>query len=970
MPYKIYTYEDPYQLHRTDFWEEIRTLPHFCVARTLVNGLRSVMQNQIEGLLCPLDDLVSFPKEGIKSSCKVYGDWTGNISRRIQQHSILTNIFDRELQNGKIDAPFRQALEHNQTHFLDAIRLLIELGISMDSIASVQGNREQKLFVSVLKEVSNLKQFAFPKTPNRQILAHILEELARYERDEARRRNGEDYDAAWYDRMVQNTESQTMEAVVVHGVHQFTPAQLRLLMDMEKMGITIIFLFNYQKNYPAIYRSWTDIYRCFGVPIHHDQNIPAYGTQLMQNPSNALACAMGELCEGRRPVNDPMYRQWHQLYQSIDFLEYANLSEYARYVADQFDAAKEKYKDSRTTWDRNKPIRDRSAVLRYMEEQVYTANRDIHTILKLDYPDYAQDRHFLAYPIGQFFTAMYRLWDYGTGAIRMDIAAIKECLSSKILKSGQSEELLRTFLHLEPLFETVDTYAQFQQRIAGDYLKNYRRIQNSNNQFPADRLQKIEIYNPYKVRLQDVENVIQAIEEINEIALQLFAPEEFQENHIEFAKHFTALETVLKQRNLDMIGEKEQELLEALQVRLNRVKPRNTQFVGTFRDLQNGIYYYMKQKEAEEDVDWIVKNFEQIDGDILQSARQEKFNEKKTYHFACLSDRDFNRKMDELLPWPLTEDFLQTALDPIDLQYQVYYTSIEERSGFLRYALFYGLCFNRCDARLSFVRECDGEMAEPYALLSILGLEPCRDRAEIPNEELSGSYVLPKKKVLSLPYDRQQMMDMFLCPYRFFQDYVMENEPIVQGDFLYQKFYENLLIDAVWRRLEKKPVDHAKQQVSNILRTESGRLQQYFSFWRSTDLHDLELRAWNYIKAKILSDVQNGAIKPVQKSHMDIRYLFGTGAYYLSEDEPIQPHPYPAFAQLVGHKNQQMAYSLHRLPKQTRNDQAAMRNALLYDTMQYMNETGDGEKQFICGPWCTYCNHRNVCMEPFRQTVE
>ena len=197
----------------------------------------------------------------------------------------------------------------------------------------------------------------------------------------------------------------------------------------------------------------------------------------------------------------------------------------------------------------------------------------------------------------------------------------------------------------------------------------------------------------------------------------------------------------------------------------------------------------------------------------------------------------------------------------------------------------------------------------------------------------------------------------------------MENEPVVQGDFLYQKFYENLLIDAVWRRLEKKPVDHAKQQVSNILRTESGKLQQYFSFWRSTDLHDLELRAWNYIQTFILSNDQNGVIKPVQKSHMDIRYLFGTAAYYLSEDEPIQPNPYPSFSKLIGHKDQQKTYSLHALPKDERYHKATM-TALLHDTMQYLNETGDGEKQFICGPWCTYCNHRNVCMEPFRQTAE
>lgn len=40
MPFKIYTYEDPYKLDKADFWDEISALPHFCSARTLVNGLR------------------------------------------------------------------------------------------------------------------------------------------------------------------------------------------------------------------------------------------------------------------------------------------------------------------------------------------------------------------------------------------------------------------------------------------------------------------------------------------------------------------------------------------------------------------------------------------------------------------------------------------------------------------------------------------------------------------------------------------------------------------------------------------------------------------------------------------------------------------------------------------------------------------------------------------------------------------
>ena len=128
MPYKIYTYEDPYKLDQTDFWDEVSSLPHFCVARTMVNGLKDVMQDSIQGLICPLDNLVSFPPEGFKSKHEVYRSWTKNISLRIQQYSALTSIFKQELENHNIDKMFYQALQQNQTHFLEGIRLFVELG--------------------------------------------------------------------------------------------------------------------------------------------------------------------------------------------------------------------------------------------------------------------------------------------------------------------------------------------------------------------------------------------------------------------------------------------------------------------------------------------------------------------------------------------------------------------------------------------------------------------------------------------------------------------------------------------------------------------------------------------------------------------------------------------------------------------------------------------------------------------------
>lgn len=63
MAYKIYTYADPYRIRETDFWngnvDHIKDYPQLCASRTLVNGLISVMREDIESLICPLDDIVN-----------------------------------------------------------------------------------------------------------------------------------------------------------------------------------------------------------------------------------------------------------------------------------------------------------------------------------------------------------------------------------------------------------------------------------------------------------------------------------------------------------------------------------------------------------------------------------------------------------------------------------------------------------------------------------------------------------------------------------------------------------------------------------------------------------------------------------------------------------------------------------------------------------------------------------------------
>lgn len=952
MPFKIYTYEDPYKLDKADFWSEIAALPHFCGARTLVNGLKDVFGDKIKGLICPLDELVEHEE--------VYMQWTDNISRRVQQYSVFSAAFKQLLEKRKISKPFHMALEQNQNHFLEAVRLFIELDIPASAIDGSKGNTEQRLFVHMLKQAQHSPLFRFPETPPREKLKKIVVGLAKKEVEEC---TGTPQEVKRCERAVGVTKEQPFNSIVVHGVHQFTPVQLRILIAMEKMGMTIIFLFNYQKKYSKIYSSWNEIYGCFGVPVHHDTVVREYEPPTMQNPSHALACALGKICEDRNAVGSPLLRKWHRLYKSVELMEFANITEYAHFISNHFDAAIQSYSESRSVMERGNDVWSNAAVLRHLDEQVYTANRDVHTLLKIYYPEYAKDRHFLSYPIGQFFSAIYRLWDYENGHIIFDVNAIKECLSSNILSVAPGEVLLRTFYNVSILFENVTTYEEFQREIVEGYAKSYDKLAATPGTDALSELKSLSVYNKYKVTKKDLQALIRAIEEINEIATYLFALDNSREDFINFGKHFHNLEEFLKQRELALANEQERALITALQLRLDKIKPERSTFSGTFRDLKEGLYYYLKQKNDEDQgVDWIVKNYEQIDGDILQSKRQFEKEQHKVYHFACVSDRDMNMAVNDQLPWPLTDEFIHAAYSPIDLQFQVYYTALGERSNFLRYALFYGLCYNRCDVRLSYVKQYGDETTEPYALLAILGLTPKAKLVESVNKPAPFSISVGQDVTKGIKYDRYQMMDMFLCPYRFFLDYVMEDAPVVQGNFLYQKYFENLLIEAVWKRVGKQNRSDAMKYLPKILEQEAHRLEPYVKFWKVTEIFDLKVRARNYLVHEVITEGHGTMVKPFDAVHMQIRKRFGSAKYIVDISEVERKNPYAGFEQLAVKNGWKKEYSLHKLPLP---DAQPLADILRGETKKYINQTCGKNKTAIPSDWCLYCVHRGNCMESF-----
>jgi hypothetical protein len=213
--------------------------------------------------------------------------------------------------------------------------------------------------------------------------------------------------------------------------------------------------------------------------------------------------------------------------------------------------------------------------------------------------------------------------------------------------------------------------------------------------------------------------------------------------------------------------------------------------------------YLVQETKPGKSANWIVRNFEQIDGDIIRSLSE---NKNTIYHFACLTDEDIDSVKRSNFPWPLDGDFFEVAQEPVDWKYQAFVKSRKEYKNFKRYALLYGLEFNRAKFKLSYVKRDGDKEREPYYLLKILGAKKVKYEDEKIGKFLDS---LPDIKVgINNPhdFDNYDYYRYKICKYRFLLESIIEDSTVYKDDFLLGKYLEVLLENQIKEDLQGVPV--------------------------------------------------------------------------------------------------------------------------------------------------------------------
>lgn len=736
MGIKIYTYSNPYDINRESYWNEIKDCAHFCVSQTMVNGLEEVYPHlKNGGYLTTMRILLN----------SLYADWEDE-NTRVKQIMEVDNAINNIPMYDDESGNARRSLEYNTKSLVKCIRLFKELGLSADSFDVLHLNTDQRYLVEIYKYISKREHsvFKFVRVLGEENINElILDALHNKHKDQP----------------YQNLDKKT---IVIHGIHQFSPAMLCAIEDIAKYK-NVVLLFNYQEQYKTIYQTWLNVYSLFDKKIIFSKELEFKPISLMVDsyPCNTLADNIGTLSNGELDVKTGIL-------DKLEVIEFENITEFAGYCAALFENARKA----------NKQKGGKTLVLQDMTEQLYSASGKVNDILRAYFPEQFGERHFLDYPIGHFFVAIVEMWDSENMCVKVDeMSLIKDCLESGIIEEKRHSQLLNTF-------NIVESYIEKETTLKGVIrgLKKLRKYVNPDE----EKLQRIGFLN---VEKEDLDDLRGALEELNKIIIGFF--EDFGDGGDNFNRFYRRIHDFIVKRTQDMesMDKEMKEVITKLLTRINKIDLPDT---GTFTCLKQTMSFYLSQDDSLlHGANWIVRDFEQIDGDILRSTKQKA--DKTCYHFCCLSDKDICAAKDECLPWPLDINFFEYSYEPLEQNYQIFLKSKMEFKNFKRYALLYGLEFNRIGCKLSYVKSEGHKDNELYHLIKMLGVK-VRKYHNDSYESYVPFFKYDKDTIDRIPeFSAIDRLKYIVCPYKFALESLVQGKTIYRERFLII-FYLRILL--------------------------------------------------------------------------------------------------------------------------------------------------------------------------------
>lgn len=861
---RVITYSDPRQIEEIKEWDMIRKIPQLCVSQTLVQGLARKCSRDSFSILTTIEKFLNY----------FYEEWKNDSELSIKQFVELSDEI-RKIQDKKLKSTFLR----NRSEVYKSIKLLKESDIVPSDLAEEIKSKEFGEFREIYKNIcfrpnwnilsySDDKDKEFLKLCYKKILiADIVEELeslgliakgkykdvideeellsklANYKfvynkKNSLVRRDGRSNDEISINRiktsanLIKDLDKLDLRYIVIHGVHQFTPLILRFIKQLEKIGVEVIFLINYNPEFEEVYSTWKKVYRWTDCDFEI-------------NRITSKAYAGDEAKDYAKILIGDMESLSNKVYECE---VYDNLTEYGNYVAKVYEDASKKSRKKETV-----PVNS-SKVLYNMDEQFYSVNgEEINNLLSVYFPEQFGERHFLSYPIGQFILGLYDMWDFKEGKLKISDNALKECLAvnlwgnEKIVPISLYENLRGYFIGVED----YDIYL----KLIGDlklYSTNLRK-DKYRGQFNDYKLLSF-----FKVEPEDVEYYEYIINDIKNVAEKLFKGKE----RVDLKTHYKELMEILKERISISKNISETELNFVNEI-FDNLSMGEESINSSVNEIKDTLHFYLAQKKEKNNSNWIVRDFEQIDGGVFladEKAKETPIPEKKSiYHYAEVSDNNMISSKKKELPWPLKDEYFLCDNKVISIVLECK----NEYSNFLKYTLFYGMYYLDREYKISYIKNISNEEEETlFFPLRLLGVE---EKQYIDNY---GIDIEEKKKdsreVTQVINDKEiKIRDarMFeFCKRRFYYEGLIDNYGVYKTDYLCKQYLKTLLSIRVRRDvLQGKELDY-------VLETRIDKGKNLIKSWN---------REFADIKSYILTDVKrNKNEKNIDYNYFEIKKEF------------------------------------------------------------------------------------------------
>lgn len=822
MSIKIFTYPDPYHIDDEPFWEDIKNCPQFCVSQTMVNGLNRTYPHFAKThQLCTIRKLVD----------ALYKDWN-DLNLKIRQMLEVGNVITRidEIKNNP--AQYR-SMQFNSKSIAECIRIFSELGLDPDGFKTERLNFDQILLIEIYKQiyVNPISTFKFKRVKNSVEIDDAI--------TKALIANNDDF----------ALKSIDMQTVVIHGIHQFSPAILCAIEDLSKFK-NVVLIFNYQSQYSKVYETWLSIYSLFNLPIcsgSPDNEFIPTSLYIDSYASNLLADSIGKLSEGQ-------IKNYSGDLRDLEVIEFENTTEFANYVARIYEEAR----------NQSKKQGGKRSPLAFMREQFYSASLKVNDILRAYFPDQFGERHFLDYPLGHFFVATTNLWSDEEKRVRVNsFADIKECFEAGIIAEEHPGQLVNCLNKVIPYIENEL------------YLDNIIIALKTLTKYVEPKQEVLSRIGYFNVQKEDVKALLKALNELDKIIRTFF--EDFNLGEGSFKSFYEKVRQFIS-NNVD-IGELDQEMEEVVRKLLHKLESSDLPEGGTFYMLKQTMSIYLKQEDAVASrAKWIVRGFEQIDGDVLLSddtRGRSNYIEKPIYHFCSLSDRDICASQNQKLPWPLESHFFEVAQVPTDWKYQIFLKSKLEYNNFNRYALVYGLEFNRLPCKLSYIKNDGNKANELYSLLSLLGIKvkkylPYTD--SLYQERIAIVDGKQRQVEVNKVFTHTDFIKAALCPYRFALESIVQGKTVFRDRFLIQTYMRILMQNKTFEKVKESIADEDK------LRTIISEVfVEYFDKVKISDeLERVQLvnAVMKYMRGKVRKNGRYWTINPDTRNEMTLQEDF------------------------------------------------------------------------------------------------